>query len=51
MQEINKLTADTILDPEVFETIMNDDDIIHRSGLICTLQDRAKMLGAKAKFD
>lgn len=51
MQEINKLTADTILEPEVFETIMNDNDIIHRSGLICTLQDRAKMLGAKAKFD
>lgn len=51
MQEINKLTAETILEPEVFETIMNDDDIIHRSGLICTLQDRAKLLGAKAKFD
>lgn len=51
MQEINKLTAETILDPEVFETIMNDDDIIHRSGLICTLQDKAKLLGAKAKFD
>ncbi len=51
MQEINKLTAETIMDPEVFETIMNDDDIIHRSGLICTLQDKAKMLGVKAKFD
>jgi putative DNA primase/helicase len=51
VQDINKLTAETIMDPEVFETIMNDDDIIHRSGLICTLQDKAKMLGAKAKFD
>ncbi len=51
MQEINSLNAETILEEEVFQEILNDEDSIHQAQLLLTLIDKAKELGVKTKFE
>lgn len=51
LQEINSLTAVTILESEVFEEILNDEDEIHQAQLLLTIIDRAKEVGVKTKFE
>lgn len=50
MQEIKSLTAETILEDEVFCEIMEQEDEIYKAKLILTLEDRADELGVKTKF-
>lgn len=51
MQEINKLTAETILEDDIFCEIMEQDDEIYKARLLLTLTDRASELGVKTKFE
>ena len=50
MQEISKLTAETILEDDIFCEIMEQDDEIYKARLTLTLEDRADELGVKTKF-
>ena len=50
MEELNRLTKDSILDEEVFEEIFSQEDEIYKARLILALQDRALELGVKQKF-
>ncbi len=49
--EVEKLTTETILAEEVFVEIMEQDDEISKTRLTLELQERAKALGVKTKFD
>lgn len=51
MEQINSLTAETILSEEIFEEIFSQEDEIYKARLLLTLVDRAKALGVKQKFD
>lgn len=51
MEQINKLTSESILEEEVFNEIFKQEDEIYKARLILTLQDRAKELGVKKKFE
>ena len=51
MKEIALLNESEILDEETFEEIFEEEDAICRERLICDLQDRAKELRIKSKFD
>ena len=51
MQEINSLTAETILDDDIFCEVFEQDDEIYKARLLLTLTDRAKDLGVKVKFE
>lgn len=51
MQDINKLTAETILEDEVFCEIFEEEDEIYKARLLLTLTDRAQELGVKTKFE
>lgn len=51
MQEINSLTADTILEDDVFCEIFEQEDEIYKARLLLTLTDRAIELGVKTKFE
>ena len=51
MQEIKSLTAETILEDDIFCEVFEDDDEIHRARVLLTLIDRAQELGVKAKFE
>ena len=51
MIEIDKLTAETILDDEVFREIFASDNEIAKTKLIIALTARAKELMVKGKFD
>lgn len=51
MQEINSLTAETILEDDIFCEIFDQDDEIYKARLLLTLTDRAAELGVKTKFE
>ena len=50
MEQINKLTSESILEEEVFNEIFKQEDEIYKARLTLTLLDRAKALGVKKKF-
>lgn len=50
LEEINNLTAETILEDDIFCEIMEQDDEIYKARIILDLQDRAEQLGVKTKF-
>lgn len=47
LQQINKLTAESILEDDVFCEIFDQDDEIYKARLLLTLTDRATELGVK----
>lgn len=49
--DIDKLTAETILDDEIFRDIFSCDNEIEKARLILDLTARAKQLGIKRKFE
>jgi type III secretion system FlhB-like substrate exporter len=51
LQEINTLTAETILEDEIFCEVFEEDDEIYKARLLLTLTDRAQELGVKTKFE
>lgn len=51
LQQINKLTAESILEDDVFCEIFEQDDEIYKARLLLTLTDRATELGVKTKFE
>lgn len=51
MESLNKLDKQTILADNIFEEIFNEENEIHRSRLILSLEDRAAELGIKKKFE
>ena len=51
MELLNKLDKQTILADNIFEEIFNEENEIHRSRLILSLEDRAAELGVKKKFE
>lgn len=51
MEDIQKLTSETILKEDVFMTIFEEEDDIFKARMIIALQDKAKALGVKSKFD
>lgn len=51
MQNIKDLTADSILEDEIFIEIMEQEDEIYKARLILTLIDRAEELKVKTKFE
>ena len=51
MEQINKLTSESILEEEVFNEIFKQEDEIYKARLTLTLLDRAKELGVKKKFE
>jgi putative DNA primase/helicase len=50
LQEINSMTAESILADEVFIELMEEEDEIYKAKLLLTLTDRAQALGVKTKF-
>lgn len=50
LQEINSLTADSILSDEVLCEVMEEQDEIFKARLLLTLEERASELGVKTKF-
>jgi hypothetical protein len=50
LQEINSMTAESILADEVFIEVMEEEDEIYKAKLLLTLTDRAQALGVKTKF-
>jgi putative DNA primase/helicase len=50
LQEINTLTAESILEDDIFCEIMEQEDEIYKARLILTLEDKADSLGVKIKF-
>lgn len=51
MEEINSMTAESILDDTVFCEVMEEEDEIYKARLLLTLTDRAVALGVKTKFE
>ena len=51
LQEINSLTAETILEDDIFCEIFEQEDEIYKARLLLTLTDRAADLGVKTKFE
>lgn len=51
MEEINSLTADTILSDDILIEVFEQEDEIYKARLLLTLTDRAKELGVKTKFE
>lgn len=51
MQEISKLTADSILEDDILCEVFEQEDEIYKAKLLLTLTDRAKELGVKTKFE
>lgn len=51
MENINDLTAKTILEDDVFCEVLDQDDEVHKARLLLTLIDRATELGVKKKFE
>lgn len=51
MKPLNELNEKTILSDEIFEEIFEQEDEIYKSRLILALEDRAKDLGVKTKFN
>ncbi len=50
LQEIDSMTAESILADEVFVELMEEEDEIYKAKLLLTLTDRAQALGVKTKF-
>ena len=50
LQEIASMTAESILDDEVFIEVMEEPDEIQKAKLLLTLTDRAQALGVSTKF-
>ena len=50
LQELNSLTADTILSDEVLCEVMEEQDEIFKAKLLISLEERAQELGVKTKF-
>ncbi|MDF2908397.1 MAG: Superfamily helicase protein [Herbinix sp.] len=51
LQEINSLTAESILSEDVLCEVMEEADEVFRARLLLTLIDRAQELGVKGKFE
>lgn len=51
MQEINSLTAESILSDDVICEVLEEADEVFKARLLLTLIDRAKELGVKGKFE
>lgn len=51
MKEINSLTAETILEDDIFCEIYEQEDEIYKTRLLLCLTDRASELGVKTKFE
>lgn len=49
-EDINKLTAQSILSEDTFAAIFDEEDEIFRARMIIALEDKAKELGVKTKF-
>lgn len=50
MKEINSMTAEDVYSEEVLDEVFSDEDEIHKSRVLLTLEDRAAELGVKTKF-
>ena len=51
MIEIATLDAESIISEEVLDEVFGENDLILRCRLILSMQERAKILGVKSKFD
>ena len=50
MEQINKLTKDSILEDELLAEVFDIEDEIYRARMLLALEDRAEELGVKTKF-
>lgn len=50
IEQLNKLTAETILAEEIFEEVFSQEDEILKARMLLSLTDRAEKLKVKAKF-
>lgn len=50
MEEVNKLTKESILEDELLAEVFDIEDEIFRARMLLTLEDRADELGVKTKF-
>lgn len=50
MKEINSMTAEDVYSDAVLDEVFSDEDEIHKSRVLLTLEDRAAELGVKIKF-
>ena len=50
MKEINSMTAEDVYSDAVLDEVFSDEDEIHKSRVLLTLEDRAAELGVKTKF-
>lgn len=48
---LNQLTAETILSDEILSEVFDQEDELYKARLILSLEDRAKELGVKRKFE
>ena len=51
MEDLKSLTADSILEDDIFVEIFEQEDPIVKARMKMKLNDRAKELGVKTKFD
>ena len=51
MELLNRMTAFTILSDEVLDEVFEEQDEIRKARLLLSLEDRAKELGVKSKFE
>lgn len=49
--DIAALTAETILDDELLSEVFSEDDAVYMTRALLALEDRARQLGVKTKFD
>ena len=50
MVPLNELTADTVLSDDVLTEVFDQEDELYKSRLLLSLEDRARELGVKKKF-
>lgn len=50
MVPLNELTAETVLSDEILTEVFDQEDELHKSRLLLSLEDRAGELGVKKKF-
>lgn len=51
MVDIASLDAESLISDNVLDEVFSEEDVIQRSKLILAMQDRAKIVGIKGKFD